>query len=216
MNDPSSFHGRGTPGPAATPKKTSGKGCLIAVLVVPAVFIILAILFLALTFTRSREAAHAAAEARIELAADSREAVELSEAQLREIPPFTRGGTLSREQLIAHSNDDRATKLSRESFTRDTEGLTVAWSMMTQDISETEQGIRGSFEIPYKIRRGNSTRGSSIQVRAEFPNSARDELITLRRGDWVIIEGKLNYQGEQSPVRPVLTRARIIEPEEGS
>lgn len=218
MNDPSSFHGRNAPVPAATPKKTSGKGCLIAVLVVPAVLVVLLVVFLGLNLQRRSEHAREVAAERVEAATASlaaakasQDVVELSEAQLRQIPPFRRGGTLLREQLIAHLNDDRATELSRSSFIKDTEGLTVAWSMMTREVSQMERGIRGSFEIPYQIRHQNRSRGSTIQVRADFPASARDELIALRRGDWVIVSGKLSFRGDRSPL---LSNAEIIEPKE--
>lgn len=112
------------------------------------------------------------------------------------------GQPVTREQYVAYLNDDRATKLARESFREVADQSEVRWSLRTVDISSDNGQLRGEFEVPWQIRHDHGSTGGSLQMACEFVETSRKELLGLRRGDWVMVQGKLVFKGE---------RARLIE-----
>ena len=65
----------------------------------------------------------------------------------------------------------------------------MIWLLRTVDIYERNGLLGGQFEIPWRIKTGNSTTSSDIRIETEFIESSRADLLKLRRGDWVKVKG---------------------------
>ena len=116
-------------------------------------------------------------------------------------PPSSRRQALTREQFIVHSIDSNATDLMRAEFAKTANGTTVRWLLLTDDIRDQNNRIQGSFSIPYEIHRDHGMSGSSISVTCSFQDASRDSLLKVRRGDWVLIQGKLSFDGSGRSAR---------------
>jgi hypothetical protein len=70
--------------------------------------------------------------------------------------------------------------------------------------------IEARFAIPYTVREGNSSMSSSLGVVGKFPPEALDTLATIRRGQWVMVEGEVTVpKGNRG--RTTINGARIAE-----
>lgn len=108
---------------------------------------------------------------------------------------------LTREHFVAMVADNNTTALARETFAKRANGQVVRWLLRISDVSEQSESPRliADFELPYRIMNGpHGWTGSSIGIRAEFPEGERERLLKLRRGDWVTVEGSLRLNDTQA------------------
>ena len=122
-------------------------------------------------------------------------------------PPHTRGEELTREQFVALTIDEHATKLARKALQESANGTTVSWLLRTEDIFDSNGTLHGHFTLPHEIREGRSTRGSAITVNCEFAGESRESLLKVRRGDWVVVRGTLSLDGREVAIK----EARILD-----
>lgn len=130
---------------------------------------------------------------------DQQETVKLSADAYRRYSPTDFGGGLSREHFAALMADQNATELARETFTTNANGQTVRWLLKTTEVRETDGSglLVADFSLPYHIQTSpGSWAGSALSIRAEFPATERERLVTIRRNDWVTVEGRLELKGQ--------------------
>lgn len=96
--------------------------------------------------------------------------------------------------FAAFTVDDTATDLAKDSFRKAADKTHVSWRMRLQQLSDQTGELRGDFEVPWEIRHGGGSSRSSFRIRATFDEAGRAALLTLRRGDWVTVEGQLNLR----------------------
>ena len=186
-------------------KRSSGSGCLVAIVLVIVLGIggVVGVFFL-FTAKVSRSHERAVGEAtRIGMAAEvSEEGVVIFQRDsMPRFPPHKEGQALTREQFIVQSIDSNATDLMRAEFAKTANGTTVRWLLLTDDIRDQNNRIQGSFSIPYEIHRDHGMSGSSVSVTCSFQDASRDSLLKVRRGDWVLIQGKLSFDGSGRSAR---------------
>ena len=121
--------------------------------------------------------------------------------------PHRRGEELKREHFVALMIDDLATELARKEMQKTANGAEVRWLLETGDIFDSDGVVHGQFTLPYEIVSGRSTRGSAVNLTCEFLPESKEELLMVRRGDWVIVEGKLSFDGRKAEI----TEARIVD-----
>jgi hypothetical protein len=211
---------RGSPRPGSPKKK--GAGCAIFAIVMVVVAVVVVVAGAIMTFMFARKAHVAEFEDRMEYAetmlADSRAMmagdrdesglVMLSEESIGKIPATDFGDELSREHFIAVVTDEHATDLMRKQFAEKANGARVKWLLKVGDVSAPSSSgqIKASLSMPYRISRGNGWSGSSVSVRADFGPDAVDELMKVRRGQWVTLEGQLALEGNGRAARIVAAR----------
>ena len=136
-----------------------------------------------------------------------RGAVVFQEGEFPRFPPHKRGEELSREQFAALMIDDHATDLARKALQESANDAHVSWLLYTEDLTDRNGILEGHFTLPYEVRSGHSMHGSSINIRCEFANDGRDSLLKVRRGDWIVVQGKLSFDGQNSTIRD----ARVVD-----
>ena len=183
-------------------KKSSG--CLTALVVVVVIAALGFVGLFSLFFkrvSRGREyAAEVSERVGLTVEAGSAGTVVFQEGADIHFPPHQSGEELSREQFISLMIDDHATELARKAFQRTADGAAVKWMLQTQDISESNGKLEGRFSLPWEIRSAHGSRGSSVNLTCEFSEEGRDSLLKVRRGDWVVVEGRLSFDGHQSAI----------------
>lgn len=122
-------------------------------------------------------------------------------------PAHKAGEELSREQFVAFRIDDRSTALARQSFQESVQNTTVEWLLRTGDIKDENGIMHGEFSLPYQLRDKHSRQGSSVNITVDFSGESRDRLLSIRRGDWVVVQGKLSVDQHHAAIR----EARIID-----
>lgn len=136
------------------------------------------------------------------------ERVELNQNQLADYSVYQAGTPLGRDVFIAWNVDPRRTTLGMESFRAKAEGAMVTWQLKVEDLTPEAETITGNFTIPYQLKEivgsGTTSISSSIQIQCEFAKDGRS-LLTVRRGDWVDIQGRLSLKGNE----PVISEARL-------
>jgi len=156
------------------------------------------------TLFGASEAAHAAGEeaGMVMLSADS----------IGKISATDFGDELSREQFVAVMADDQATDLMREQFEEKANGMRVKWLLRVEEVAapDSKGAIKASLGMPYRIRTGSGWRGSSVSVKAEFGPDAVDDLLKVRRGQWVTLQGKLAIDSNGRGAR--ILAARVADP----
>lgn len=115
------------------------------------------------------------------------------------------GEEITRERFLAFMIAPDATELTTEAFRRVAGEATVSWSLLTDNISERNGVLRGSFSLPWQIREGTGSTSSTLNIVAEFTEDSRGALLELRRGDWVEVTGDLRF----SNGNPVLKNASL-------
>lgn len=144
---------------------------------------------------------------------DGNEAVDLSQDQLADYAAYQAGTALGRDVFIAWNVDRRRTTLGMETFREKAEGATVTWQLKVEDLSPGTETINGNFTIPYHLTEGQTTTSSNLHIRCEFTKDARDPLLTVRRGDWVDIRGRLSLKGDGVVIREARLAGRDAEHE---
>ena len=175
-------------------------GCLGIFLVVALIGggMIAVILFMFLT--KARGVAHAEQVGlRMEAQADHK--VVFQGDQFPAMPGLEPGAVITREQFVTHTMDSDATELSKSTFRKIADQATVTWLLQTVDISEKDGKIVGQFQLPWEIREGRSSHGSSLSLRCEFSEHNRGSLIHLRRGDWIKVTGTLTFNGSTAVIK---------------
>lgn len=119
--------------------------------------------------------------------------------------PHQRGDELKREQFVALMIDDLATELARKEFQSSANGAFVSWLLRTEDLSERDGVPHGQFTLPYEIRFGHGSQSSSVALDCDFLPESKVGLLQIRRGDWVVVEGTLSFDGRKVSI----TDARI-------
>jgi len=121
------------------------------------------------------------------------------------------GDELSREHFVAVMADDHATDLMRKQFAEKANGLRVKWLLRVGDVAAPGSSgeIKASLSMPYRISQGSGWSGSSVSVRAEFGPDAVDDLMKVRRGQWVTVGGELAVESNGRGAR--LLGARVVE-----
>ena len=116
------------------------------------------------------------------------------------------GQPVTLEQYVAYLNDDRATKLARESFRQAADQARVRWLLRNRDISGRDGRLYGEFEVPWRILHDHGSSGGSVHMACAFVETSREDLMGLRRGDWVTVDGTLVFDGERARIN----EARIV------
>ena len=140
-------------------------------------------------------------------ASDREGTVVFQEGAIPRFQAHKSGEELTREHFVALMIDDHATELARKAFQETAHDTTVTWLLHTNDISEHKGALQGFFTLPYEIRHGHGSRGSSVSVNCEFAEESRDSLLNVRRGDWVVVQGKLSFDGHQAAIK----EARVLD-----
>ena len=194
-------------------KKSSGSGCLTAVILVIVLGGVGVVGIFALFYTRAAKVHEMAGEeaTRIGMAAEVAEegTIVFQQNNIPRFPPHQEGQELTREQFVAHSIDSHATDLMRAEFAKTANGASVKWLLRTEDIRDRNEAIEGTFSLPYEIRHRHGMNGSSVNVSCTFIEENRDSLLKVRRGDWVLIQGKLSFNGHGNSAR--IEEARILD-----
>lgn len=152
---------------------------------------------------------HSLEEARMRAAEVARmdRAVLFPDGEIPDFPPHRRGEEVTREEFVALMIDDLATELARREFQKTADGAPVRWLLETRDISGGDGALRGNFTLPYWIVSGNRRQGSAVNLDCEFLPESRDALLRVRRGDWVVVEGRLSFDGRDAAI----TEARLVD-----
>jgi hypothetical protein len=102
--------------------------------------------------------------------------------------------------FAAYMIDDNATELAKDSFRKVADKAEVSWRMRLRQITDRGGTLRGEFDVPWQIRHGHGSSGSSFGVGVEFEEAGREALLQLRRGDWVTVEGQLSLAGGSATI----------------
>ena len=120
---------------------------------------------------------------------------------LPRFPPHKSGQPVSREQYLTIMMDESATELARTTFRKSANESWVNWLLKADDIAERNGKTIGKFSLPYQIQHGGGFRGSSLYVTVEFDDNDSDRLLQVRRGDWVHVEGELNFDKDSTLIK---------------
>lgn len=201
--------------------KKKWSGCFVAAvtfaacLLVGAVGIVVLICSSAIKAKRAAddraEARQAALDREIERNAKLRPA-ELNEMQLPAYALYQSGEALDCLMFLAWRVDERATSLTRESFREKIEGAEISWLLWASDIREQEDGIIGSFYLPYVVVTRSGTKRTGLEaVRCEFAPVEREALLSVRRDEQVEIRGKLSLISDGLVIREALLAGTEVE-----
>jgi hypothetical protein len=102
--------------------------------------------------------------------------------------------------FAAYMIDDNATELAKDSFRKVADEAEVSWRMRLRQLTNRGGSLRGEFDVPWQIRHGHGSSGSSFAVGVEFEEAGREALLELRRGDWVTVEGQLSLAGGSATI----------------
>jgi hypothetical protein len=145
------------------------------------------------------------------------EMLRLEEADWEALKMPEKGAPVSLKQFILIRRDPRATELLRETFATRTDGAPVRWELCLDDLKMKDGVQVASAYRSYQITR--ATGGDSfvaergqLDVEVEFAHSGEDaflldELLKLRVGDPLTVEGRLAMDG--GSVR--ITNAHLVE-----
>lgn len=189
-------------------KPNKGFGCATFVLIGLAVVLALIAGCGLLTFRAVKSGTRVAKEQLKELK-ENGGTVTFHEDQLSDYSAYQKGSPLDRDVFLAWKLDPRRTSIGEQAFREKAEGASVSWRLKVLDIVTRGEGVVMKCEVPYEIRmRGNMTKSSSVTVNCEFASAAKDSLLSLRRGDWAEITGRVSLDSEQD--------ARILDAHHGS
>jgi hypothetical protein len=178
-------------------KPNKGFGCATFVLIGLAVVLALIAGCGLLTYRGFKSASRVAKEKFIE-ESRRRGPVSFDEDQLSDYAAYQKGSPLDRDVFLAWKLDPRRTSIGEQAFREKAEGASVSWKLKVVDIATRGEGVVMKCEVPYEIKmRGNMTKTSSVAVNCEFASAARDSLLSLRRGDWAEIAGRVSLDGDQ-------------------
>jgi len=116
------------------------------------------------------------------------------------IPPsrkYQEGEALTRELFVAFTMDGDATMLARQNFESIAKGAPLTWLLKVHELTESGDQIAGQMEIPYLISSpGDSSRSlSSASVTCRFFASQKEDLLKVRKGEWLTVSGTLTLKG---------------------
>jgi len=189
---------------------SSNRGCLTAALIVAALLAIGGIVIAASLFWFKAKAmdaerhhyeeaqkAHAAHEMAMRSAsgeASHGPAVVLDRSTVEKYSATELGEMLDAKHYVAITTASNLTNLAEQRFIEAADGMPIEWQVQVEDIRAdpaNEGQITGQFSMPYEIREGHSSFGSSISITTTFSPEKADELISLRSGESVRIRGRL-------------------------
>ncbi|MGE9270447.1 MAG: hypothetical protein ACQKBU_06560 [Verrucomicrobiales bacterium] len=122
-------------------------------------------------------------------------------------PPLEEGEAVSRDRFLISMIDRSATELARETFLERADGALVEWSLKLVNLRKSGGSLEGTFEIGYGLRRGSARSFNQLQIEVIFAADQHDELLRLRKGDWVTIQGELSLPDRGNPV---IRKARVV------
>jgi hypothetical protein len=154
---------------------------------------------------RARTAENAAAAA---LAEEERLSVVLREGRLPDYSGYQAGAPLGPEMYLAWKLDTGATSLAKEAFLERAEGAEVSWRLKAGDLQSNGDGVFGTFHLTYWMagHDGQNRQAGAEAVECHFPGEARDSLLGIRRGETVLVRGRLSLTSG----RVVLEDARRV------
>ena len=121
--------------------------------------------------------------------------LELPGDAMPEYASYQPGRPLTLEMLVAWVVDERATTLMRETFREKAEGASVSLRLHARDVVAEGGGIRGGFYVPYRVKYDeHRSKSGAVELSCEFAPDGRDELLAIRRGQPVTIEGRLSFK----------------------
>lgn len=207
-------------------QQKKGSGCVIIAVILVAVAILAVLVGAFFMFFWARkavvmegeeqmvraEAMQMASESRLMRNGDEEGLVMLTEELIARMSATDFGDGLSREHFVAAVLDDHATDLMRKQFAEKANGMRVSWLLRVDDVSapDSNGAIRAPMSMPYRIAQGHGGwAGSSVSVIAEFGPDAVDDLLKVRRGEWVKVEGELKLESNGRSAR--ILGARVVE-----
>jgi len=178
-------------------KPNKGFGCATFVLVGLAVVLALIAGCGLLTFRAVKSGSRVAKEHLKEIRGRN-EAVSLDEEHFPDYAAYQKGSLLDRDVFLAWKLDPRRTSIGEQAFREKAEGASVDWNLRVVDIAARGEGVLMKCEVPFEIdMRGNMRNSSSVAVHCEFASSAKDSLLSLRKGDWTGIAGRVSLAGNE-------------------
>lgn len=179
-------------------QRSSNGGCIVLVAILAAVGVG-AILLVAIFFTK-RASSHSSMVSEMPhptelhaMAESERGGMVFMEDSRPTMSVPAPGEPVTLKVFAAYLIDDNATELAKDSFRKVADQAEVSWKMRLRQITDRKGSLRGEFDVPWQVRRGNGTTSSSFNVGVNFDEAGRDALLKLRRGDWVVVEGQLNF-----------------------
>lgn len=197
-------------------EKKTKVGCLTAAGVVAVV----ALLGLLAAFVGVRWAGTKAKEVIEKERLEQLEAQRAAEAELLAMQPLTvdqsdaesfaplePGESVTIERFLISMGDAGATELAKQDFREKADGAPVEWRLRLVNVLESGQGIMAEMQLPYKVvEESDGSHTSVLQVKGLFLDDSRDELLKLRRDQWMRVGGKLSL--DESGVQ--ILDARVI------
>jgi hypothetical protein len=184
--------------------RNTSSGCSTALVIVVAVIGLAGLgLFLSIFFLKSSheslEQAHLKESTLISSHSqefDHENQVTFSTDALPRYEKYQQGEALTRELFVAFTLDDDTTMLARQNFETIAEGAPVTWLLKVHELREASDQIFGQMEIPYLIvSPGDSSRSwSSVSVTCAFAASEKENLLIVRKGEWLTVSGTLTLQ----------------------
>ncbi len=143
---------------------------------------------------REKAADEAAAAA---LAEEEKSAVVLRDGHLPDYSGYRAGAPLGPETYLAWKLDTGATTLAKEEFLKRAEGAEVTWMMRAGDLHANGDRISGTFHLTYWTadRDGGSRRAGVEPVACRFAEGGGEWLLSIRRGETVLVRGRLSLTG---------------------
>lgn len=133
-------------------------------------------------------------------------AVVFKREELRRFSVPKAGEEITREHVVSFFIGEGTTELARSAFREAAEGASVSWLLRTAEVFEQDGLLKAHLQLPWQIKEGRSTSSSAIRVDAQFVESSRADLLKLRRGDWITVQGDLAFRGDDL----VLKDARLV------
>lgn len=139
--------------------------------------------------------------------------VTLREEALPDYSIYQKGASLDRDVFLAWKLDPRRTSIGEKSFREKAEGAAVTWNLQIEDIEDRGDGLLAKCVVPYDLQHpGNFSTSSQVTVNCEFPSSARDSLLPLRKGSWVDISGRLSLDTDEGArILDAQPASRVVE-----
>lgn len=195
-----------------TPKKGLGCGTVALAAVVVMIALIAGLSMLTVRVLKPTRAERVKVATR-ETSRSEDGRVILRQDELADYATYQTGAPLERDVFIAWQIDPRRTTLSKDVFTEKVEGAEVNWKLMADDITRNQNHIIGDFRIPCSILlpNGAGEQYQEVHVRCEFAEESRDALLSVRRGDWVGIRGRLSLKNGRTSILEARLHGRQAE-----
>lgn len=126
-------------------------------------------------------------------------------------PPYERrkaGAPLSMEEFVASRIDETSTNLVKTIFRENSEGAAVRFQMKAIDVYKVRDQLQGDFAVEFaywKTGEKKPQRGS-VTVRCDFANTSANELLDIRRGTLVTVQGTYSMKTR----RPMIMEAVLV------